>query len=228
MFKKFCPKCGKETKEFFENLCLACYTKKLLNEKKFPEKIEIAQCPICKDFVLKGKNFENIEKVLEKVLLTIFKKLPLTQINYFLKDEKIFLDLKLKINKKEVEERKVLKFWIKKTYCKYCKLKIGKYYEAVLQIRNADEKIIEKIKNFLEKIEKKDRMAFVSKEVPLKNGIDFYLGSKRAANKISRIFKAKYFAKTKITRKFYRFKNGKKIYRVTILIDFGKDAKKKK
>lgn len=216
MFKKFCPKCGKRTDEFFKRLCIDCYLQSLKINNKIAKEIEISQCPICEDFLVKDKN-SNLEESLNYSLKSLFKLLPLKEIKYKIKDEEIQLFLKLKINGKILRLKKERKLKINKRYCRFCKLKISGYYEGIIQLRLPEEKIDE-IKEIIKSFERKNRMAFISKENKLKKGVDVFIGSKNVIHNLVKIIKKKFKYKIKITRKFYGYKKGKKVYKIILLI----------
>ncbi|NPA38203.1 MAG: hypothetical protein GXN99_00200, partial [Candidatus Nanohaloarchaeota archaeon] len=67
--------------------------------------------------------------------------------------------------------------------------------------------------DFIEK--DKHPLAFVSKINYLKEGTDIYIGSKTLINKLKKHFRKH---ETKTSTELYGVKDGKKIYRVTLLI----------
>ena len=213
MLKKFCPKCGKETKTFVKGLCLDCYLEKLKIENKIPKEIVINQCPLCKDFILKNRNLK-FDEAVKYLIKDFLKKIPIKDFEYKIEDNILHLIINLKVDHKIKNLEKAVKLKIKKTYCKFCRLKISGYYEGIIQLRNLPENKIQEIINLIKKIEKKNRMAFISKEERLKNGLNLYVGSKNVIN----ILKKKFEYKTKVSKKLYGIKNGKKVYRVTLLI----------
>ncbi|MBI4814061.1 MAG: NMD protein affecting ribosome stability and mRNA decay, partial [Methanobacterium sp.] len=81
--------------------------------------------------------------------------------------------------------------------CPECSKYASGYYEAVLQLR-ADTRPLEAeeiqtaddiIKRLLDKLSKKNRMAYLSQRVGIKEGVDYYFGSYKAARKISNVLK---------------------------------------
>lgn len=93
-------------------------------------------------------------------------------------------------------------------------VKHPEYYEAILQLRNVGNDII----NFVrEKIEAS--AVFVSKEIPSKNGVDLYLSSKLFAKKLCSLLQRKYGGMVKTSAKLFSVsrQTSKKIYRLTYL-----------
>lgn len=215
MPKYFCPKCGKEVNRLIKNLCKDCFLESL--EIKLP-KIVLKKCKVCGKYYEKrflGEKDELIERKLKKML----KKLEVKEADYWLNDS---LHLKLLFEVDGVELKKEVEVEIKeeKGICRYCSLRLSNYWEAILQIRGKKEGILKEIEEMLKK--EKHKLAFISRVVELKNGLDIYLGSKKVARKLARKFKG---AKVKITRKFYGFKRGRRIYKDTILVDFKYEKK---
>ena len=88
------------------------------------------------------------------------------------------------------------------------------YYEAILQLRPADEKV----KKFvLDKIAEKKRV-FISKEVKLKTGVDLYISDQRftqsLGKKLKKIFKGKLIKSRKIHT--VDRQTSKMVYKVTV------------
>ena len=88
------------------------------------------------------------------------------------------------------------------------------YYEAIIQLRPADEKVVAFVRGQLE-----ERGAFISKEEKLKTGIDLYVSDQRFARALSKKLKKKFGGEVKLTRKLHTISksSGKPLYRVTVL-----------
>ena len=217
MPKYFCPKCGKEVNRLIKNLCKDCFLETL--KIKLP-KIVLKKCKVCGKYYDKrflGEKDEFIERELKKML----KNLDVKEASYWLNGS---LHLKLLFEVECHQLQKEVKIEVKeeKGICRYCSLRLSSYWEAILQIRGRKEGILKEIEEMLKK--EKHKLAFISRIVELKNGFDIYLGSKKVARRIAKKFEKE--AKIKITRKFYGFRQGRRIYKDTILVDF-KYGKKK-
>lgn len=90
----------------------------------------------------------------------------------------------------------------------------NRYYEAILQIRPYNKKVIDFI---LDEVDKKDGV-FISKVDELKEGIDFYINSQKFAKSLSTSLKKKFKGTVKITRSLYGVsrETSKKVYRLTV------------
>ena len=117
---KICPRCGEETENFYENLCLKCYIEKLKEVK-----IKFRQCKYCKKFFVSNKIFENFDDAK----------------NFYIEK---YLKKKYQIIEKIPEEK--FKFEIKDFLCEKCKEVISSKVEAILQLRG-ELKTLNKIMN---------------------------------------------------------------------------------
>jgi len=112
--------------------------------------------------------------------------------------------------------------------CPRCSRYMSNYYEATLQVRAMNRPLTEEEKEELdrfvrkevEKRLKKDRMAFISKFIPKKEGLDYQIGSMGGARNIASSIKAKYGGKIKETAKLVGVdkNSGKNLYRITIVV----------
>ncbi|MEW6063301.1 MAG: NMD3-related protein [Nanoarchaeota archaeon] len=90
---------------------------------------------------------------------------------------------------------------------------MSQYYEAIIQIRPGKKEILDFIKKQLET--RKD--IFVSRKVDLKTGSDIYISNQRFAKALGMQLKKRFKGELKITRSLYGKKDGRRIYRVTVL-----------
>lgn len=91
----------------------------------------------------------------------------------------------------------------------------GGYYEAILQIRPSDKKVIDFV---LEEIAKKNNV-FITRKIEKKFGIDFYITSYRFAAAIGRNLKKRFNGDLVISKQLYSVnrQTSKFVYRVTVL-----------
>ncbi|MEM5853210.1 MAG: NMD3-related protein [Candidatus Aenigmatarchaeota archaeon] len=221
MREKFCPKCGKKTEKFFENLCEECFLSKISFSKIFPEKIIIKQCGGCGKFFIEKLSSTSLEGLIDSFLQRFLKKEGIISIKYSLEENRIDLRIISRTEGLKKEEEKKIDLKFKKIVCQYCWMKSSGYFQAVIQVRapiDLLEEVEEDVEKQIKTLKEFDDLAFISKMERRKNGFDFFLGSKNSANRIARYLKEKYGGKMKITRKFVGYSKGKKIYRDTILI----------
>jgi len=88
------------------------------------------------------------------------------------------------------------------------------YYEAIIQIRPYDKKVMDFIKKEIDNRES----VFVSNIVEKKFGIDIYISSQRFAQRIGKKLKEKFNGELKVSRTLHGKdrQKGKLIYRVTV------------
>jgi nonsense-mediated mRNA decay protein 3 len=105
----------------------------------------------------------------------------------------------------------------------------GSYFEAILQIRSRDRKLLEKeVDDMLDRVDKlikesatDNRDVFVSKVdrvVGGAGGADVYISNNSVAKMISRQLSDQYGAEVKDTSKLVTQKEGRDVYRVTYLV----------
>lgn len=89
------------------------------------------------------------------------------------------------------------------------------YYEAILQLRPKNKKVLDYV---LKRIEKRKNV-FISRRIELKTGIDLYMNDRRFTMALGKKLKKAFKGEVKLSRKLYGFDRikGKKIYRVTVL-----------
>jgi len=220
MGKKFCPKCGRQTDEFYNGLCSSCSLSGISVAKKLPNQLRIKECKICGKFFMNDLS-GSTESLVESFLEDLIKQKEIMSATYRISGNKIFLTLKLKKGDFEKTEEKALDLITKKIICQTCSMKETGYFQATLQIRAPDE-LLPEIKSEIESqinyLNQYDNLAFISNFQETKNGFDFLIGSKNSANQIAKILKLKYKAKIKISRKLSGSIKGKKVYRDTILV----------
>lgn len=90
-----------------------------------------------------------------------------------------------------------------------------RYYEAILQLRPRDDKVLEFIKKRIE--DKKN--VFISRIDEVKTGLDIYISSQRFARSLGHRLKKSFDGKVVYSRKLFTVsrKTGKRVYRVTVL-----------
>jgi len=206
--EKICPRCGvlSGRKRFIGDFCEDCYLRRI--SIAFPAQIELPFCEACGR--VKLAKWQKLDKnALEKVVrknaegsYDSFHVLPLGGNSY----EVVFM-----ISKDSNCFEVTKKFYLKKlkSGCDDCRRATSGYYEAILQIRGKTaERWSKKIMRELQ------HRTFVSKYAELAEGIDIYVGSKKAVSETLGILKLK----PKISDKLYGVKDGKRVYRTTYCV----------
>jgi nonsense-mediated mRNA decay protein 3 len=141
---------------------------------------------------------------------------------------KIIAEGKLLDEKENRIEEKEIVVHILMVQCPRCSRYMSNYYEAILQVRAMNryltEEEREELDNFVrdevDKRMKKDRMAFISKFIPQKEGLDYQIGSMGGARYLASTIKSKYGGKTYETAKLVGVEKdtGKDMYRITVVV----------
>lgn len=125
-----------------------------------------------------------------------------------------------------VRENEIKKVEFVNGTCDICSRMHGGYYEGKIQIRGSIT-FIKKVEDEIIKIVKNNRhpLSFISKINYLKEGTDIYIGTKTLINKIKRKYCKE---EIKISKELHGVKDGKKVYRITLLIREKGDSHDKK
>lgn len=203
----FCIECGKEDEELFKGLCHSCFaaSNKLIN---IPPELDVEICAHCSAIHI-GDRWHETKQSEEDLVAETIAKASVTDENA----EDVVLEIDL-INQRgsllellvkakgtvlgvPIERELKVNVKINRNACPECSKHASGYYEAVLQLR-ADQRHPSSgeiqtaegiIKNLLEKISRTNRMAYLSQRLVLKEGVDYYFGSYKAARKISNTLK---------------------------------------
>jgi nonsense-mediated mRNA decay protein 3 len=203
----FCLQCGKEDEELFKGLCRSCFTaRNPLVTLPPEEKFEF--CAHCNSIRKADKWHEtnlSQEEIIERTInehstpdeAAENVNLSMEILNQKGSNLEMQVLARGRVLGEPVERECTLKVKINRTTCPECSKYASGYYEAVLQLR-ADarqlqaqeiQKADEIIARRLEKLSRKNRMAYLSQRLELKEGVDYYLGSYKAARKISSVLK---------------------------------------
>lgn len=219
--KKFCPSCGAETKKFYGNVCVKCHLKKTRLLEAPPEiKIDYCKCGHIKinEYWKKGTSLK------KEITTTVRKSVKLNE-NAKLKiiipqlEGKSRIKVKLVASIGSIKEEAGMFIALSRQLCGNCSREKSGYYEVILQIRGEKSRH-EKTKNFIIKKvqESNDRNAFISKVEYKNEGIDMYIGSKNAANRVINELKKVCDFNIKRSYKIYGMKKGNTLFRSTILL----------
>lgn len=203
----FCPRCGKTDEELFEGVCKSCFLEDVVLAE-IPDEIEITICTHCESRLISGK-WHELELSDEEIILnTLNKHITL---NKYAKDVEIDVEtilargsnieclvhVKGNVLGEIVEQDYKLNVKIIRMVCPECSKFVSGYYEAVIQLRTdkriPDEEEIITIDSIIvdniNKISKKNKMAYISERAVLKEGIDYYVGSYKVAKRLSTTIK---------------------------------------
>ena len=199
----FCPKCGSEDEELYEGICRSCFVKeaKLMN---IPNNLEITVCAHCGS-LLKGLKWEDcdlsVEELITSAVMENYEKLSYVQ-NFKLSVEiltirgsnyECIIHAEGTVMGTKIVEDYSTNVKIKKGACPDCSKCASGYFESVIQIRadnrfptpNELHTIDNIMRNKISALSVKNRMAYVSDVSTLKEGVDYYIGSYKAAKKLT-------------------------------------------
>jgi len=194
---KFCPKCGKDTEELFNSLCSECFLK---DEKpaELPLEIFFESCKNCGKVKVKGKWTYFEPELLAGIALQNLKSKKLdsimSKVELFEKPEGWKAAVKVfgKMRKNKIEFSLETLMRPRTMLCDACMRISSDYYEATVQVRfdkrPSHEELAEKLKecsDFLFKMQKNDSLSQIVKAKELKNGLDVFVGGRRAAKQLA-------------------------------------------
>ncbi|MGB9201281.1 60S ribosomal export protein NMD3 [Methanobacterium sp.] len=199
----FCPRCGSEDQELYEGICTSCFVKeaKIIT---IPQDLEITICAHCSS-LLKGIKWE--DSILSEEELVTLAVMENYEKSSYVQDLEVSVEI-LTIRGSIYEciihaegnvmgikiiEEHTANVKIKKGACPDCSKYASGYFESVIQIR-ADKRfpstkelqtVDQIIRDKIGSLSVKNRMAYVSDVSVIKEGVDYYIGSYKAARKIT-------------------------------------------
>ena len=90
--------------------------------------------------------------------------------------------------------------------------KHSEYYEAILQLREVADEVIEFTNKEIEK-----KKIFVAKVKPVTNGHDYYLGNANLTKNLGKTLQEKFGGEFTVTATLFTRKEGRPVYRLTVL-----------
>lgn len=232
----FCPKCGKDTDVFYDNVCRQCFIgdKKLL---ECPAVVYSRICPTCGSVFKKGRwqrRDEEKELVLEcvkdnlslsKYAENIELELSPEQLDY--SRYNVHVEAKGEIKGVLIKASQDVELRINWQTCDTCSRISGGYFEGIVQIR-ADRRTpakeeLERCRGIASGVaakaqEKGDRLAFIAKTEELDEGADLYVGSIKLGKQICRAITDVFGGKFSESPKLVGQKNGEDLYRITFAL----------
>jgi nonsense-mediated mRNA decay protein 3 len=198
----FCPQCGREDEELYQGLCRLCFIKEtpLIS---CPDEVEGTICAHCNS-TFQGGRWTDSDLDPEELMVEILSQsvepaeaaeyvdLSFKIINQRGSKWDVLISAQGRILGEEVHQECQVTVKMKRSVCPDCSKYASGYYEAVIQLR-ADkrqldpaekEKADSVLKNLLQKLVEKNRMAYLVDRVEIKEGVDYYIGSYKAARNV--------------------------------------------
>jgi nonsense-mediated mRNA decay protein 3 len=220
-----CPNCGESS----FGLCEHCIAQGR-TIPTIPKFLSIHVCPTCSDHFLKGKWVTaSIDRAVIKAIEDALKINPdETAFSVVLNEiSPTALQAHVKNNAGEAQYKSFdVTVRINRISCDRCARISGGYYESKVQIR-ADRRIPERpeleraleiAKRTIDLGKRDDRLAFIAKTVWLKEGLDLYIGTVKAAKQIVRALLKEMGGKSSDSAQLIGRRDGKDVYRITFVM----------
>lgn len=193
-FEKFCPRCGRAVEKVFSGLCFDCFFEKNFG-KNFPQKIVVEKCNRCEKLRFKGNWLEQSDKMLFGILESQkFLKdfgLKLLDVSFEGIDEKNLLANAVfsgNIGDKIFQFEKPIEFFFQPMICDPCMRTTSYYHEGIVQVRfeskfskKDEHDVLKKTSVVMGSLHKADSLAKIVDTIGQKTGVDFLIGSRKAA-----------------------------------------------
>jgi len=201
-----CPRCGKSSneKEFIDAFCVDC----LYIDVKVPTGLIFETCKRCEKIKFRG-SWQDVKE--EEFNNYIIRKCRGEFFNAVYDCSTGAITFFIKKSGKIITLNKWIDVKFNKNMCSDCTRLSGGYYEAIIQLRGNEKRIV-KLANTLESELKKT--TFISKVDEKKEGTDIYIGSNKAALELIEQLGYTYG----ISKKLFGLKEGKRTYRTTYVI----------
>lgn len=214
-----CVVCGKESNY---KICGECLVER--QSVASIEKFNLELCSKCNSIKI-GKDWLKIglDEAFQKLICEKLWVESGFEVQEIIISER-FAIIKGILNGDFVEVSVPFSYGVRKISCPKCSMESGGYYESIVQLRaerrQLREEEIEKAKEIANRtiLENEGEKSFLSKFEILKNGIDFYLGSRKLGEKISRRIAEELGGKIFESKKLHTRIDGRDAYRFTFLI----------
>ena len=197
---RYCPICGKEEggAKFIGELCTNCAKGRV---KALPN-AKVVFCPKCHSLLDKGRKKKDATLSEEVIRLLKLKGKDAAF------DEKTG-EIEYDTGQGRIKQKIVL--LIGKTQCVDCDRSGSQYFEAIIQLRGEEKKVRRTADRLLLLLQKR---TFVPKIEELKEGLDIYCGSRNEAIAALNAYEMGFLR----TEKLAGERNGKRLYRTTLLV----------
>jgi nonsense-mediated mRNA decay protein 3 len=232
-----CFRCGKDHPEsrLISGLCADCFVE-TQKPVVIPEHITVLVCASCGS-VLRGKSWlktmspeELIEHALDEHTAVREGVEVIEMAREKGKGDDRSFDLKLhakfKVAGKAFEHAYATHIKVRHSLCDVCSRRAGSYFEAIIQVRAFDgpladdhrARIRTAVEDGVERIAANEREVFLTKADEVHGGLDFYLSSTTAAQRIANVLRDELGATLLRSGKIAGVKDGNELQRVTISV----------
>jgi nonsense-mediated mRNA decay protein 3 len=226
--KSVCPSCGEPS----DGICEQC----LAQDRSIaavPEFLTIKICPTCSDHFFKGHWLnEDLDHAIGHVIEEALRidadeaavKVVLNDVTQTMVHSRVEIDVP-RVGDTQHESFDI-NVRVDRATCDRCSRISGGYYESKVQIRadhrTPDEaelqRALEIATRTIDSAQNVDRLAFIAKTVQLREGLDLYVGTVKAAKRIVRALVREMGGNFSDSAKLVGRRDGKDIYRVTFVV----------
>ncbi len=213
---KYCPTCNRSSDKvrFVGEICEVCTADRL--RKDFRRRADVVHCERCGRLKVPGgylkPSDQSMAAALQKQLSERKYKVRVISFDQNAANVEIAVD----VGGEEVKFEMRIELAMTHQICQDCYRKSSGYFEAVVQVRGDRERVERFLKKFGTYVTRKG--AFIGKVDWIDGGLDIYVSDKALAGM--------YFTKNGISSEksytLYGVKNGRKVYRNTYLIRYGR------
>lgn len=211
---KFCFVCGKKTEDMIEGYCKECYCKKF-QLIEVPKEIEVKMCGKCMRKMDRNKWREiDLCDIIREKIRVIGESVSLRVESEDDDVGRIYARGFLEGMREPKEEVHELTLKIRKVTCPTCGKSSGFYFETTIQIRGGTltDEDFDNINDIT-----RNREGFYRLEYA-KGGCDMKVSSKSLGKKIAEYVVKKYKIDKKLSFKLVTKKDGRDLYRDTVLL----------
>ncbi|MGZ4902666.1 MAG: 60S ribosomal export protein NMD3 [Halobacteriota archaeon] len=228
VLESICPGCGRPS----NGLCSSCSAKDHVLAVS-PDLFTLKVCPVCSDVFFKGKWLEeNISDVIGRAIKEALvieaddAAITITVEDIVSSLIEAHVHVEGLVQERITREDFDVRVRLQRETCDRCSRVAGGYYASKIQIRaqgrTPDERELERAldiaRDVLSRASKTDRMAFIAKTVRLKEGLDLYIGTTKAAKRISTAVMKEMGGQLSTSAKLAGRRDGKDLQRVTYAV----------
>lgn len=233
-----CPLCGRDVPDLAGGICDACASerKPLLT---CPDVVDVTRCAHC-GRLLKGGTWASAPAEVDPLVRDAVRAeidldpelshIELEQDLHWQDERNAMAHLRLRASFRghAVERSASFKVRLKRSACPDCSREFGGYFEAILQVRGSDERVLraetDRVLRFLHEHIDRHRDAqktgaWISKSEPVRGGgVDLYLGSLDVARQAAHALADRYGAEYAESGKLVGRRDGRDLVRFTLLV----------
>lgn len=212
-----CPICGKNKKEFIDDICSECYAKKNSLIESFKD-VKIEYCSICNRYKHKGTFSKKDIKQIVKSFINFSKDAKISSFEVNLEEKEITIKVKGNFKGYKKSEEYVIPYINQSLTCKSCGKQGSQYFEGILQIRG--KKIMEVVNKYILDQIKNKKNVFCNKMVETKHGIDYFLTDKNYIQELARKIHNEFGIELKVNAQLFsrNKQTSKDLFRVNALV----------